>query len=161
MSCRSHTSFIKSLSSSLKSLWKASPSMKPSGNCWAAWEKHNTAQTNIQFTLLNYPAIYIHLNNSLSAVRLHVDSTHDLQEHVHRHSLPEQTGAVMWSETGVRVNVCRESCKEVFLHMAFRLSAGVSSSRTAQHLERSPNTQTPPDYRRLNWHLHTDHAINN
>ncbi len=39
--------------------------------------------------------------------------------------------------------------------MAFRLSAGVPSAWTAQHLESSPNTQTPPHYRRLNRHLNT------
>lgn len=119
------------------------------------------------FTLINYSAIRIHLNDSLSAVRLHVNSTHDLQKHVHRHSLPDQQQEKScdqaWnttSETGIRENVCRKSCKEgawedLILHMAFRLSAGVTSARTAKHLERSPNPQTPPDYRCLNWHLNT------
>ncbi len=85
------TSFIKSLSSSLKSLWKASPLMKPSGNCWAAWRKQKTGKPNNQvthlFTITNYSAICIDLNDSLPAVRLHMHSIHDLHKHVHRHSL--------------------------------------------------------------------------
>lgn len=69
----------------------------------------NKHPSHMRFTFINYTAICTHLNDSLSAVRLHVDSTHDLQKHVHRHSLPEQerekSRDQAWktrSETGIR-----------------------------------------------------------